>query len=84
MKHSSSIQKIECLETSKWDYKIIATWCECGSTLAYKILNDTKAKYGTIKYFPNCVHRDNVLEILGVDLKKELEILRGDYEKDLH
>lgn len=84
MKHSSLNQKINCLETAKWDYKIIATYCECGTTLAYKILKNAQSKYGSIKYFPNCVHRDNVLEMLGINAKEELELLRGDYEKELH
>lgn len=83
MKHSSLQAKINCLETVKWDYKTIATYCECGQTLAYKILNDAKAKYGAVKYFPNCVHRDNVLQILGINAKEELELLRGNYEKNI-
>lgn len=84
MKHSSLNQKIECLGTAKWDYKTIATYCECGTTLAYKLLKEVQQKYGSIKYFPNCVHRDYVLELLGINAKEELELLRGEHEKNIH
>ena len=71
-------RKIELLQSSKWNYKDIADWCECSKSKANQIARLARDKGGGIKFFTSYVLRDTVLEILGVDLERELKIL---YEK---
>ena len=68
---SKTEQTLELLNKSLWDLKDIQQYCGCGQSKASKIMQEAK-RISVSRFLPSKAKRDNIFQVLGLDIKQEI------------
>ena len=72
----------ELLLTPVWSYKHICEYVGCKTTKAIELKNIAVKQFGgAVKYLPNMVKRNAVLELLGTTFDNEIKAIRKENDE---
>lgn len=67
-------QTVRLLNKPLWSLQDIQTYFDCGLSKASKIMQEAK-KISVSRFLPSKAKRDNIFQVLGLNLKSELEAI---------
>lgn len=65
-------EKLVILQRPLWNLQDIQKYFECGQAKASKIMQEAK-KISVSRFLPSKAKRDNIFQVLGLNLKEEIE-----------
>ena len=76
--------RTELLQKPIWSYHDICEYVKCKTTKAIELKKIAISKFnGAVKYLPNMVKRNAVLEMLGTTFEEEIKAFRKEQNEEI-